>query len=170
MTLFSKGSLEKLTWDQVRQDVIRVNPKLANIIDEIAPSNAYWIAKATYPYGSLVMEKSVLMLPNREGSIVPITDSSLETEFQEGLGYNLQSNPVSIVLNNSFEIFLPLEDRTIPLSGLILPGTVFGAWRILSSKKAEQTAFIWNMTAGARSVFMLPKITESKKHAQLKKA
>ena len=76
---------------------------------------------------------------------------------------------MSLVLSNTFEIFLPLEDRTIPLSGLIYPGTAFGAWRILNAKKAEQPAFIWDMTAGARSVFMLPKITEVKKHLQLKK-
>jgi hypothetical protein len=165
-----QGSLEKLTWNQVRSEVAAVNPEFAKIIDELNPGKKYWLAKVIYPYGSLIMQRSVLMLPNAKGQIVPITDSSLDAEIREGLSYNLQSNPVSIVLKNTFEIYLPLEDRTIPLSGLIYPGTTFGAWRILNPKKAQQPAFIWDMTAGARSVFMLPKITDAQKHMQLKKA
>lgn len=168
-TLSFKGNFEKLSWRQVRQDVAKVNAEFTKIIDEISPNDKHWIAKVTYPYGSLVMQKSVLMLPNKAGDIVPITDPTIDSSIQEGLGYNLNSNPVSIVLNNTFEIFLPLEDRTIPLSGLIYPGTAFGAWRVLNPKRPEQPAFLWDMTTGARSVFMLPKITEFKKHMQLKK-
>lgn len=170
MNNMPRGSLEKLTWNQVKNEVIKVNPELANIIDQVSPDDKYWIAKVKYPYGSLVMQKSVLMLPNAEGDIVPITDSSIDPSLQHDLGYNLQSNPVSLILNNCFEIFLPLEDRTIPLSGPIFPGTAFGAWRILNLAKAENPAFIWDMTSGTRSVFMLPKITETKKHMQLRRA
>lgn len=168
--LVFKGRFEKLTWEQVRQDVARVNGKLAKIIDEIAPGNKYWVAKVAYPYGSMPMQKSLFMLPNKEGDIVPITDISIDPTIQKGLGYNLNSNPVSMVLNNTFEIFLSLEDRTIPLSGPAYPGAVFGTWRVLNPEKTQHPAFIWDMAAGARSVFMLPKITEAKKHLQLKKA
>lgn len=165
-----KGSFEKLSWGQIRQDVAKVNAEFAKIIDDISPSDKHWIAKVTYPYGSLVMQKSVLMLPNKAGDIVPITDPTIDSAIQEGLGYNLNSNPVSMVLKNTFEIFLPLEERTIPLSGPIHPGAAFGAWRVLNPEKTQHPAFVWDMTAGARSVFMLPKITETKKHMQLKKA
>ncbi|HVV69057.1 MAG TPA: hypothetical protein VHE99_08530 [Gammaproteobacteria bacterium] len=166
----SRANLEQLTWNQIRKEVTTVNPELALIIDKISPSDKYWVAKTTYPYGSNVMEKSLLMLPNSKNLIVPITDASIDSVIREGLGYNLHSNPVSLVLKNSFEIFLPLADRTIPLSGLIYPGQAFGAWRVVNPKKTEHPIFIWDMTAGARSVFMLPKITETKKHMQLKKA
>ena len=164
-----KGNFEKLTWAQARDEVTRVNPAFAKIIDEISPDDKHWLAKVTYPYGSLAMQKSLLMIPNKDGTIVPITDPSIPATIQKDLGYNLNSNPVSLVLKNTFELFLPLEDRTIPWSGLIYPGTAFGAWRILNPDKTEQPAFIWDMTSGARSTFMLPKITEAKKHMQLKK-
>lgn len=170
MTIPFKGNLEKLTWKQVRQDVAKVNQEFAKIIDELEPGNKYWLTKVTYPYGSLVMNRAVLMLPNSSGQIVPITDSSIDPGIREGLGYNLNSNPVSLVLKNTFEIFLPLEDRIVPLSALISPGTAFGAWRVLNPKETQHPIFIWDMTAGGRSVFMLPKITEAKKHMQLKKA
>lgn len=169
MTLSFKGKLEKLTWKQVRDDVAKVNPEFAKIVDELSPGDKYWIAKVTYPYGGLVLKHALLMLPNEKGYIVPITDSSIDPSLREGLSYNLNSNPVCFVLKNAFEIYLPLPDRTVPLSGLIYPGTAFGAWRVLNPKRTQQPAFIWDMSAGARSVFMLPKITEAKRHMQLRK-
>lgn len=169
MTISFKGNLEKLSWKQVRDDVIKVNPDFAAIIDELDPNDEHWVAKVTYPYGSLVMQRAVLQLPNSQGDIVPITDHSLSSEIREGLSYNLDSNPVSLVLKNSFEIYLPLEDRTIPVSGLIKPGSVFGAWRVLDPMKTEHPAFIWDMSAGARTVLMLPKITEELKYKKLRK-
>ena len=164
-----KGYSEKLCWKQVRAEVAAVNPEFARLIDALSPSDDHWMLKARYPYGSLVMQQSVLSLPNAEGTIVPITDDSIAADIREGIGYNLYSNPVSLVLKNSFEIYLPLEDRTLPLSGLITPGTAFGAWRMLNPKYTEQPVFIWDMSAGARSVFMLPKITEDMKHKRLEK-
>jgi len=163
------SQLKKLTWKEARAEVHAVNPKLAKIIDAIDPGKRYWLAKVSYPYGSLVMKRALLMLPNAQGTLVPVTDPSLPSEIREGLSYNLLSNPVSLVLKNTFEIFVPLADRIIPLGGLLYPGTAFGAWRILNLEHTQQPAFIWDMTAGARSVFMLPKITEVKKHMLLKK-
>lgn len=164
-----KGSLEKATWNEVRDEVAKVNPTFAKIIDDLNPSDKYWVARVKYPYGSQVMKRSILSLPNAEGDIVPITDPSISNDIREGIGYNLNSNPVSLVLNNSFEIYLPFEDRTIPLDGLLTPGSAFGAWRILNPEGTQQPVFIWDMTAGARSTFMLTKIGETRKHMRLKK-
>lgn len=169
MNIENQGCAEKVVWSDVKSLVSKVNPEFAGLINELNPDKKHWLLKVRYPYGSLIMKRSILMLPNSNGMIVPITDKSIPKEIQNGIGYNLNSNPVSLVLKNSFEIFLPLEDRTIPFSGVIEPGTAFGAWRALNPKEAEQPAFIWDMTAGARSVFMLPKITEELKHKKLEK-
>lgn len=169
MALVLKGKLEKLVWKDIRSEVQAVNPELAKIIDELNPSSKHWLTKVTYPYGAEVMKRSLLMLPNRQGDLVPIADSSIDSELREGLSYNLNSNPVSLVLKNSFEIFLPLDDRTIPMTGLIYQGAAFGASHILRTGKIKQPAFIWDMTAGARTTFLLPKITEVKKHKNILK-
>lgn len=169
MSINFKGSLEKLPWRQARPLLQKVNREFTRIIDELNPDNKHWLVKATYPYGSSVLNRSILQLPNPDGDIVSILDPSITKELREGLSYNLNSNPVSVVLKNSFEIFLPLDDRTIPLNGLITPGAAFGAWRALNPEKTEHPAFIWEMTAGARSTFMLPKITEDLKHKKLEK-
>ena len=160
--------MNMVSWAQVNKDVESVNPTLATIINKLKLNKNHLLIKASYPYGSLVMKRSLLMLPNDQGEIVPINDPSIDGKIREALDYNLSSNPVSLVLKNSFEIFLPLDDRTIPLSGVIRPGTAFGAWRVLNPGKAENPAFIWDMTSGARSVFMMPKITETLKYKNLK--
>ncbi|MCW5589693.1 MAG: hypothetical protein KIT27_08540 [Legionellales bacterium] len=162
-----KGKAEKLTWKDIRENVFHVNPEFAAIIDEVSPDDNHWLLKAEYPYGALVMQNSLLALPNEQGKIVPITDPSIAHDIQSGLSYNLNSNPVSFVLKNSFEIYLELDDRILPLSGLIMPGTAFGSWRVLNPEHSEQPKFIWDMSSGARSVFMLPKIAESLKHKKL---
>ncbi len=169
MSLAFKGKLEIQTWDQVREQVAKVNPEFARIIDRLNPGKEYWLAKTTYPYGSLLLRRALLMLPNAKGDIVPLTDPSIDSKVREGLDYNGNSNPVACVLHNTFELFLPLEERTVPFQGLIYPGQVFGAWRMLNPGKTHQPIFIWDLTAGARSIFMLPKISEEKKHFKLRK-
>jgi len=166
----SYGSLEELTWQDVRTKVARVNPIFAKIVDDLNPSKEFGLYKARYPFGSEILKHGTLYLPFNDG-LLPITDPKL-TEIKAKLGeYNLNSNPASLMLENTAEIFLGLEDKTVflPSFGLIQPGKIFGTWRILSSQKSQHPAFIWSMTAGARSLFMLPKISERAKHERLRK-
>lgn len=165
-----KGKLETLAWSEARPEIQKFNPTLAKLIDELDPGEDHFFLKATYPFGGSALEKANLVLPNdKDGTLVPITDSSVSNKVKEAIGYNLNSNPVSIILKNTFEVYLPLPDRTIPLNGLMQPGTTFGTFRILNPDGSQQPKFLWNMTAGARSMFMLPRITETKKHMHLKK-
>lgn len=161
--------MEELTWEQAREDVIRVNPEFANIIDELSPGKEYTLFKARYPYGSEILKRGDLCLPNGNGEIVPLHHPTIADDMREKLNYNLDSNPVTLVLRNSLELFANLQDRTIPLYGMIPQGKIFGLWRILNPNRSHQPVFIWDMTAGARSIFMLPKISEAEKHKKLKK-
>ncbi|MDO8954557.1 MAG: hypothetical protein Q7V63_06890 [Gammaproteobacteria bacterium] len=164
------GSLEELSWQDVRLQVKEVNPTLAKIIDDISPSKEYGFYKVKYPFGSEILKRAMLHLPFND-TLLPITDPRL-SHIKEKLGnYNLNSNPASLMLKNTCEIFLGLEEKTIllPSFGLISPGKLFGTWRLLSSKKSQHPAFIWSMTAGARTLFMLPKISERSKHEKLRK-
>jgi hypothetical protein len=168
MTTF-KGKAEKLTWAAARAAVQAVNPDFAAIIDELSPDDSHWLVRAEYPYGSQVLKQALFMLPNNNGDIVPITDDSIDKTIQAGLRYNMDSNPVSLVLSNSFELFYPLQDRIISSSGFIKPGIAFGAFHLLGKNKSEHPKFLWDMTAGARSTFMLPKISEALKHKKMEK-
>ena len=165
-----KGELEVVTWSQVRDSVMKLKPKFAKAVDELDPSDDYFFIKCKYPFGSSVLKKGVLMLPcGKDGELVPLSSSLVPSKIRDAISYNLGSNPVSMVLKNSFEIYLSLFDRTIPLNGLISPGTIFGAFRVLHPDCSYQPKFLWDMSAGARSMFMLPKISEAKRHMILKR-
>ena len=171
MSYQEKGKLEIVTWPKVRDIVAKIKPDFARVVDELDPSDEHFFIKCSYPFGSKVLKGAVLMIPAGEnGRLVPLTDPSVDKKIKEAISYNLNSNPVSMVLKNSFEIYLPLEDRTIPLlNGLIPSGTIFGMFRILHPQSSYQPRFLWEMTSGNRSMFMLPKITETKKHMRIKK-
>jgi hypothetical protein len=164
----NKPVLEEVSWQNVRKQVAEKNGVLSHIIDELSPGKEYSLYKAKYPFGSEILKNGELQLPF-DGELFPITDARF-AKVREKLGeYNLNSNPVTLVLANSAEVFMILDDNTIPLYGLISPGKVFGTWRLLSTSRTHNPIFIWNMTAGARSLFMLPKISEKLKHAKLRR-
>ena len=61
------------------------------------------------------------------------------------------------------------DDRIIPFS-MLQEGRIFGLWRVLDSlTHSWHIEHIWNINAGARSLVMLPKITDSIGYMRLKK-
>lgn len=162
-----RNSLQRLYWQDVRSRVEKVKPDLAKIIDEISPDKQHPLYIAKYTYGANILKRGDLYLPNQNGSLTQIKKH--DSKIAEDLGYNLNSNPVSLILKNSVELFLQLPDRAIPFYGLIKEGTLFGAWRVVSIPISHHPIFLWDMTAGARSIFMLPKITQEGAHNRLKK-
>ncbi len=165
-----KATLEELEWKDVRGEVFSKNPELASIIDEISPSSEYTLFKASYPFGSEILKNGSLYVPNKEGFLKIITSDEIPKNVREKLSYNLNSNPVTLALHNTTEIFIVHENSTIPFYGLLTPGRIFGTWRILNPQIAQHPVFIWDMTAGARSIFMLPKISEAAGYNKLRRA
>lgn len=162
-----KGFLEVTDWRKMGEKIAHLNPGLAKIIDELSPGGDYTLYKIQYPYGATILKNGVFHLPNDDNTIVPITDPSISPAIRDNLYYNFNSNPVSILLNKSAELFLePVPGRVIPFK-TALPGQLLGTWGILSAKRSFHPAAIWNMTAGARSLFMLPKISDKLSHDRL---
>lgn len=170
MQRLDKPNLERTQWITVRDEVSSVNPMLAKIIDEIDPPASYALIKCCYPYGTEILKKGKLYLPNERQEMVPIEDNSIKQDIRDSLSYNMGSNPVSLMLKNSAEIFMVMENHTIPYHrGLILSGSIFAPFRILSKKLSHSAPYLWNITAGARSLFILPKISENLGHNRLKR-
>ena len=72
-----------------------------------------------------------------------------------------------MVLSNAAELFIPIEDRIIPYS-VIKAGDIFGLWTIFDGLISYcPPLFLWDLTAGARSVSMLSKISDSMSHRRL---
>lgn len=159
---------EAHSWEKVRNDIKRLDPKLAGIIDEINPDDSHFFYPVDYTYGSEIVKDGFLQLPTQKG-LIKFPD--LPTAVQKEFGYNGGSNPITFVLKNTCELFIILPNRIVPFS-IASPGDLFGLTKIID----RQTSFypdpemrIWGLTAGARDIFLLPKITEHASHEKLRK-
>jgi hypothetical protein len=99
---------------------------------------------------------------------LPLINSNISSSIKEDLLYNLGSNPFTLVLKNALEIFIEMDKHTIPFV-IILAGAIASTWLVLEPQMNCQPAFLWNISSGARSLFMLNKIAITKKYNQLKK-
>ncbi|MBL4647982.1 MAG: hypothetical protein JKY13_03380 [Gammaproteobacteria bacterium] len=163
------ATLVEKQWRDVRRSLKKVSPQLTTIIDELDVNDNYTLFVATYPFGSEILQEGKLCVPNQQGKIVSLNDGSISADIQQKLGYNLGSNPVSVILKKSLEVFMIFENYTVPMYGLLPSGEIFGTARVLSPGFSQQPAFLWNMTAGSRALFMLPKISKQSSHHRLVK-
>lgn len=162
------ASFELTTWDKVRKAVSTVNSELAGIIDELNLDKSYKIYRGQYNFGELILKQGCLQIPKGPQQLCSLADSSIDSTIRDDLGYNLGTNPVSLILSGASEIYLPLEEYTIPFAyGILPPGKVLSTWKVLSARQSHGPAFIWNMSSGARSLFMLAKISKSAAHNKL---
>ena len=167
--------ITQVSWNEVREKVYALNPEFTESIDRINPPKSSHLYIVKYRYGEFILKNSIFYIPNHLGKVVPIDDDSVPASLSHDLAYNERSNPVSITLNNSFELFANHNHQCIPFS-MGVPGTILGTWLILTALGDQHAKalhsfhpiFIWQMTAGCRSVFMLPKISEATGHNNLK--
>src|SRR6185437_7346609 len=84
-------------------------------------------------------------------------------------------NPVGMILNNESEFYRSFDQRNVSYQ-IIKEGQLFGFAHVIdaimksrleNNKKANVS--IWNLDAGARSAFVLPKISENGSHIHLLK-
>ena len=163
------NTIRKLSWDDIAIRVKRVNPTFYNKLKELSPSNKkYSIYHVTYPYGAEILKNGVLHLPDNQGNMLSIKSAAIPASIKEDLSYNLNSNPVMLILKNNAELFLTANGRHFPYT-LLEPGALLGAWGVLDKAFSHPPFSIWELTAGARSLFMLPKISDRVFHERLQR-
>lgn len=162
-----KPSIKKISWKEARLKVKSVNPELFAIIEKLDPSPDYGLYDLHLPYGCECVKKGKAYLPDADGKMVSFDAPSLDNKLKDDLSYNVGSNPVSLVLKNTFEIFMEMSHYTIPFV-LVPTGALFSTWVILDPVNNYQPPFLWDVCAGARSIFMLPRISVSPKFSRLK--
>lgn len=160
------------TWKDVREVVSHHNPVLGKIIDDIDPDDTNKFYHVKYRYGDKFLDKGRFYLPTESGDFVELNDTLEPKEVRDDLGYSLFTNPVMIPLKNTMELFIEVENRIVPFM-LAGPGSIFGTSRVLDeldfTGPSHASKSLWDMTAGARSTFMLPKISDNTAHTRLLK-
>lgn len=165
--MVNQEKIKQCEWKTIRSEVEKVNPQLTAIIDLISPNKDFKLFKAIYNYGSHILYNGKIYLPEDDCPL-EFSESAANHLLKNELCYNVGTNPVSLILNNTTEIYMIVENFTIPLYGLIEPGKIFSTWRVLSQGHTHAPAFLWNMTAGARSIFLLPKISDTLNYNKLR--
>ncbi len=159
-------NVQEVSWCDVRDEVNLVNSELANICDQINPDKTFFLYKIRYPYGAKIVDKGCFNLPTTTGEVVPLTDTRVPLKFKEQLSYC--HIPLSLILHNDNEVFVEASNRIIPLN-FFHRGDLFGIFESVASLVGDVLKPRWSVTAGARSVFMLPKISDKIAHGRLKK-
>ena len=156
-------AIEVLEWSQVRQ---RVNPKLAKIIDEFHPSKQHSFVKIRYPYGVDIKRKGKFLLPTENYTLKPFNEYPTPS-IKKLLNYN--AAPIAVILDKYIEVYIQSPDgRTVPYK-IFGPGVTFGVWEIMEMPKIIlRQGWSWSISAGAKTIFLLPKISDTAGHNRLK--
>lgn len=164
--------LVKTCWRKIRKRVAKVEPRFAQLVDQINPDDSYPIFMAYYPYGAIEADTNNTLLPNADGTYFRLNQQEAPPEVFKHLGYGANSSPFGMVLEKILESFvdLPKDKITIPWS-IYTPGKFFPFNRILSYKKPHVYApnGLLSSSAGARSTFMLANVGCHGNHGLLKR-
>jgi hypothetical protein len=159
-------AVEELLWADVRKSIHLLNPEFAQICDQISPDQQYPLYKLRYPYGARIVDTGEFYLPTVDGELISIKDNAVPLVLKEKLGYC--AIPLSFVLHNNNEVFVETTNRVIPLN-FFKPGDFFGIFESMNSITNLDLPPIWSVTAGGRSVFLIPKISDRVSHARIQK-
>lgn len=158
--------IEQVFWKDIRAQVRVGYPAFAEIIDALDPDDEHYLYRLEYPYGDLIVEKGIFQVPNLDGHVVPISHSTVPNKVKNDLGYS-GTIPLGLVLKNSIEASMLSKNRVIP-SSIVKEGQLISLWRVLDEGPSFHTGRFWNIYSGARSICMIPKITDASSHKALK--
>lgn len=161
----AKPALTEAPWKEALPDIAKVNPALADIISTFNPSDDYTLIRARYPFGTNILDEGVLFLPDENNKLVPANQHSL-AEIREQF---FDATPLALVLDKAVEVFVETPRLGTTPFKLFKPGVTFGVWEIMApSKVLIRQDWHWNISSGARTLFMLPRVTETTGHEKLK--
>ena len=142
-----------LSWGEVRQKFFEINLELAEIIDDLSPSSSHCFIQVDYDYGQLIVDK---------GCVLTADGNSLK----EHLSY--ASIPLGIVLSRTSEVFVEgLQKQSVPLN-ILGRGELFGTFDVMNLFHGIEKSACWSLSSGSRTIFTLPKLTNSKKLERLR--
>ncbi len=151
-------NLEEVTWSDISDEVYKINPTLAQKCDYVYMHHKCPLFKVKYHYGVPIIRYGEFYLPTLDGRVVSIKDQIVPDSLRQSLAYSYF--PLACIINNSCEVFIEEEQRIIPLN-FLKTGELLGLFELMDT--LTQTPIIhqpiWNISAGARSVFMLPSVS-----------
>jgi len=165
MTVKISNRIEEVTWLDIRKDVASVNPEFCLAVDELDPPEEFSIFKVKYRYGEQLLQDGIFHLPLDEGGTAPLMSEEFSDDLKKKLGY-APSVPMGLALDRSLELFVNISNRIIPYV-VMGKGAIFALTAVLEPEYSYDKGTYWNMSAGVRSTFLLPKISNLGSHKRL---
>src|SRR6185437_14217934 len=164
-----------LSWEELLETISLAKPRLANRMQEnceLLKDLPFFMVN--YPFGEKIINKRDVYFPLVGGGSISFNDPSLPDILRNHLSYTPGiDNPVGMILNKESEFYITSGHRIVP-HPVTKAGQTFGFAHIVDAVmngnlEADKTSYvsIWNLDAGARTAFVLPKISENQKHANL---
>lgn len=156
--------ITELCWGEAKKLIHDPDPTLVEIIDAIDPGNTLKLVHASYGFGATIMHDDQLYLPVSKSEARPLSAFAHDDMVRSQLSY--QSIPFGLGCKNGFEFYKEYEDKVFsvctpgPSSGIEL-----GIFEYIAPYNTH-----YSVSAGARSAFMLPKISEARNNKRLNKA
>ena len=135
-------SIDEVNWSAAREAVLDSSTSLGETIDQLSPGNNLPLVHVRFPYGTMLVDQGAMQFPHPQ--------------------LNYQSVPLGIITQNSIEVFqetrTSLTSIAIHDQGLQLGVTAFMGWQGNE-----------NVTAGARSLFLIPKAAQLNGYKRLRR-
>ncbi len=154
-----QSNIDILTWADARESVVMHNPDFAAVIDALNPGKELKLIKVRYPFGQHILKQGKLQLPNDDGNWVDIDDASIDKKIRDNLSY-AKTMPIGVVLKNSIELYMKKANRSVPYS-MMKVGKIFALWNALEISESAHLGRVWDITSGARTISLLPKISDA---------
>jgi len=158
-------SYELVNWKDISEQVKKHNHEFFSLLENITHINKYKLIQVEYLYGTNIIKEGIINIPNKNNQLIPLDSPCFPEELRKMLSYS--PIPFGLLLNKVSEVYIELDERIVPLN-IIPPGEFFGLFELLSTLNNTKSIPIWNVYAGARSTFMLPRITDSYSHRRLR--
>ena len=159
--------IQQLSWAEARELILPVNPDFVRHADELELPTECCIFKVRYRYGDYLLKDGGVMLRSASGENVSIEHPDIPEIIKKKLSY-APTIPMGINLNRNIEIFYKsIDGRIIPM---VFPkiGGICALTALLSDSNLvmDQGSF-WNITAGVRSIYSIPKISLTHNHKKI---
>lgn len=145
------GTIECLTWSDVREQVSKVNRDLFELLDGVLQAGDVGFYRITYSYGEKIISRCHLCL---------------DTENQSSLPSSIRQMPLGLVLTRSLEQYIETVNAVLPYH-VYGAGDCFGIYENLTNNDPKYAC--GEVSAGLRTVFLLPRISDRSAHLSLQR-
>jgi hypothetical protein len=157
--------IREVSWGEIKDQVAKVNPTFFEAMDKVAYHSTAKLFLASYQFGDLMVNSGVTQLPI-DGHLISIKHPELPEPFKTELTYSHMA--AGLFLNKTAEVFVDLETRVHPLH-MFNVGDIYGLWELLDSPDSPYYRRMWSIAAGARSLFLVPKVTDTASHNRMQR-